>query len=311
MKVMFYGTRGSCPVSEPNKNRYGGNTTCLRIESDRLPSGMWLVIDAGTGIVPLSKDFVAAGGKRVELLFTHYHHDHTQGLLLSALPFLNHVPISMWGPVEHEKGPREVYEELMTSPHFPVEFREVAGHIESQNIEHPNVTLLAIHSEGGVTRFFREDFDRLMAGTKQIPFGERLFGVDECMIIRMHKSHHPEQTISYRIEERSSNQVFVFLTDNENRDGVSRGMWDHLHGANFLAIDCQYTREKYDTMTAGWGHGTPDHVVKLAIGASVEALGLTHHDPASDDKTIDAILETARTEARKVKRGVLDRKSVV
>ncbi len=106
MKVTFYGTRGSCPVACTSKIKYGGNTTCLRIESPCLPAGQWLVIDAGTGIVPLSADFVQGGEQEVTILQTHYHHDHTQGLALSTFPYLKQVPVNIYGPKDQGIGPR-------------------------------------------------------------------------------------------------------------------------------------------------------------------------------------------------------------
>jgi phosphoribosyl 1,2-cyclic phosphodiesterase len=283
-------------VADQNKIRYGGNTTCLRIDSACTPRGEWLVVDAGTGIVPLAQDFMKENGSSLTLLHTHYHHDHTQGFLLSAFPFLKRVPVSLWGPVEHRRGPRRIYEELMTSPHFPVEFRDIAGHIECHNIEYPNVTILVFHPQGGCTKIFQEDFDRATDTTGQISFGQKKYNLAECLVVKMHKSHHPEQTISFRFEEGPSKEVFVFLTDNENRDGVSQEMASHLLGADLLVADCQYTRKKYDTMTAGWGHGTPDHVICLAKKTGVKHVGLTHHDPLSSDDDIDSILATAQTE---------------
>jgi phosphoribosyl 1,2-cyclic phosphodiesterase len=97
MRVTFYGTRGSCPVAHRSKGRYGGNTTCVRIDSPCLPDGHWLVIDAGTGILPLCADFAAAGGTEVTILHTHYHHDHTQGLALSTFPYRKEVPVTLYG----------------------------------------------------------------------------------------------------------------------------------------------------------------------------------------------------------------------
>lgn len=59
-------------------------------------------------------------------------------------------------------------------------------------------------------------------------------------------------------------------------------------------MDTQYTRQKYEEMTAGWGHGTPDHSARVAKVVGAKALGLTHHDPASSDVLVDEIVETAR-----------------
>ena len=106
MKVVFYGTRGSIPVASADKVECGGNTTCLRIDSSCLPENQWLVVDGGSGIVPLGVDALKAGVKEVCLLFTHYHHDHTQGLFLCPLLFNKSVRLRCFGPVELGVNPQ-------------------------------------------------------------------------------------------------------------------------------------------------------------------------------------------------------------
>lgn len=210
MKVKFYGTRGSIPVSGPDKVEYGGNTTSIQVISDCLPPGWALAVDSGSGFVPFAYDCLNNGIKNIVILYTHYHHDHTMGL------------------------------------------------------------------------------------TKMIPFdrGEK-YSLEECLVIKMHKSNHPERTISYRFEERSSGRVFVFLTDHENQDGKPNRFMQHVHEADLLVMDSQYDRKRYDTMTAGYGHGTPDYCVETALQAKVSVLGLTHHDPNSSDAKIEEIVAEA------------------
>ena len=76
MKVTFYGTRGSLATPGRSTQRYGGNTSCVLVRGE---DGSAIVLDAGTGIR-------AAGGelprdlRRVDVLLTHLHMDHIQGL---------------------------------------------------------------------------------------------------------------------------------------------------------------------------------------------------------------------------------------
>jgi ribonuclease BN (tRNA processing enzyme) len=295
MKVTFYGTRGSCPVSHTSKIKYGGNTTCLRIESPCLPTGHWLVLDAGTGIVPLSVDFMQGSGQEVTILQTHYHHDHTQGLALSTLPYLKQVPVNIYGPKDQGLGPREVYQALMQPPYFPVDLHEVGSHIHCVEIAQPNSTVLVIHPQGGRKVLTVEAFERLTNDGGQIPFAPaRHFDLGECLVIAMQRSNHPERTIAYRFEERPSGLVFVFVTDHENQDGVPTRLATHLREADLLVMDTQYTRQKYETLTAGWGHATPDYTARVAKLVGAKALGLTHHDPGSSDTEVEEIVATAQ-----------------
>ncbi len=120
--------------------------------------------------------------------------------------------------------------------------------------------------------------------------------------MRLRLTNHPEYAISYRFEERPTGKVFVFVTDHENEDGIPADSITHLKGADLLAIDCQYSEKKYHAAvggTAGWGHGTPCYVARVAKLAGVKNLGLTHHDPPSSDEMIDGIVEDTRAAYQK------------
>lgn len=294
MKLTFYGTRGSSPIANTESVKYGGNTTCVRLESPCLHEAWWLVIDAGTGILPLSTKFLQEKGLAVGILFTHFHPDHTQGFPLSAFPYLKRVPVHLFGPYEHGTGPREVLQTIMKPPLFPVDYREYGSHIHCHNLEFPNSTVLLIHPEGGIKTLNVDAYERLIGDGRQMPFKSGAYHAQECLVVRMHRSHHPEQTISYRFEEGPTGEIFVFVTDHENEDGLPTSFRQHLSGAHLLVMDCQYTRKKYEGMTAGWGHGTPDYVARVAQMVGAQRVGLTHHDPFSNDATVDEIVATAQ-----------------
>lgn len=295
MKVTLYGTRGSTAVAGLQFAKYGGNTTCLRIESACLPPETALVVDAGTGIVPLSQTLLKTGIKRVILPFTHYHHDHTQGLLLAPITFIKGIQIHAFGPVEDSHGIKDVLKTLMKPPLFPVDFAEVASHFVCEAIESVNAMMLVIHPKGGSRLMWLDQFERLVNDGQQIYFdGERAYDVNECLVIKMLRSNHPERTVCYRFEERPTGKVFCFLTDHENTDALPSALKRHLAGADLLIQDSQYSRAVYDARTAGFGHGTPDYCVEVAIAVGAKRLGLTHHDLVASDEDVEAILAYAK-----------------
>lgn len=290
MKVTFYGTRGSIPVAGPQVSRYGGNTTCLRVDSACLPAGTWLIVDAGTGIVPLSWAFASSGARAAVVLFTHYHHDHTQGLPLTHLPYVQALPLALFGPLEDGVGPHEAFAQIMHPPLFPVDYKGLSAHIRSHAIGSPDEVAIVVHAVGGVHQMSVADINRgapvaLESGTASL---------DECLVVRMRKTHHPQVTFSYRFEERPSGRVFVFVTDHENEPDIPAGLRAHLADADLLVMDCQYTRDKYDGFAAGFGHATPDYVAGVAREVRPARLGITHHDPPATDDQIDAMVETVR-----------------
>ena len=77
--LTFWGTRGSIPTPGPRTARYGGNTACVSISG---PQGRLLILDAGSGLRPLGHELMSrrAGSLAADLLLSHTHWDHIQGL---------------------------------------------------------------------------------------------------------------------------------------------------------------------------------------------------------------------------------------
>ncbi len=93
MRVQLWGTRGSLASPGPETARYGGNTSCVEV---RGTDGTVLVLDAGTGIRALGA-MLSPAARRVDVLLTHLHMDHIQGLGFFAprvVPLNRRVPQS-------------------------------------------------------------------------------------------------------------------------------------------------------------------------------------------------------------------------
>ncbi len=107
--------------------------------------------------------------------------------------------------------------------------------------------------------------------------------------------HHPQGALAYRLE--AGRRSVVIATDHEADHGpVDEGLVELSRGAALLVHDAQYTPEELAFRYDGWGHSTWQDAVRVAIGAGVERLVLTSHDPYRSDDGIDAIVAAARTE---------------
>lgn len=120
MIVKSYGTRGSVPVSGKNKSKYGGNTTCWRVRSQRVAPDTEIIVDGGSGLIPLTEDLNVGALRKVTLLFTHYHLDHINGLGLCSLMYIKKIRKQVFGPVDQGKGPMEALHYAFQKPYFPV-----------------------------------------------------------------------------------------------------------------------------------------------------------------------------------------------
>ena len=296
MRVKLYGTRGTESVSGPDNIRYGGNTTCLRIYSDSIPSDTALVVDAGSGYRPMVREIMKGGRiKNIIVLFTHYHPDHTFSIMSASPTHIPNYRMRLIGPEEHGFGPRQMLETLMVPPIFPVHHKLVMSRFHCDGLEFPQTKVLLMHPEGGAKLMNVDELENLSKTPEaRIPFSKSgRYPISDCLVVRMHESRHPESTISYRFEERTTERVFTFLTDHENTDGIPQSLRRHIKGSNLLIADAQYTEETYRTRTAGFGHGTPRYVTRLAAECGIYRVGLTHHDPESTDADIDAICREA------------------
>jgi ribonuclease BN (tRNA processing enzyme) len=117
MRATIWGCRGS--LATPAPSRYGGNTPCVSIDDA-------VVLDAGTGIRPLGNTLL--GIAHVDLLLTHLHLDHIEGLGFFAPLHDPDCAVTIWGPPGTQAG----VETWLAPPYYPariaaqLEFREVS-----------------------------------------------------------------------------------------------------------------------------------------------------------------------------------------
>jgi len=121
MKFKVWGARGSIPAPGPEMNRYGGNTSCVELE---LSDGSTLIIDAGTGIRSLGVG-IAKKLPKINILLTHLHLDHIQGLMFFPPCFRSDAEITIWGPSSPEASLEDRIARYISAPLSPVEVREL------------------------------------------------------------------------------------------------------------------------------------------------------------------------------------------
>jgi ribonuclease BN (tRNA processing enzyme) len=284
--VTFWGVRGSHPVPGKPFLHFGGNTTCLEVTA----GGIRVIIDAGTGIIGLGKKIVDEHMKKPQrglleltILFTHLHHDHTQGL-----PFF--IPLYLGQSVLHLFGPRNFGEELcsvlersMVPPNFPIDLYSSNSVKNISTIHEKNIILL--EKTRGTPEMLNGFTDR-----PQISEGSVLIRV-------MNEYSHPSNGVFvYRIEYGT--RSVVFCTDVEGYMYGNAKLIQFAKGTDLLIHDAQYSMEQYTAVPVpkqGYGHSIPEMAIDVAKQAQAKNLALTHHDPASPD----ALLKKNETKYKK------------
>ena len=261
MRIRIWGVRGSLASPGAETARYGGNTACVEVRGAR---GGMLVLDAGTGIRRLGAA-LPAGLRRVDVLLTHLHMDHIQGLGFFAPLFDACIETHLWGPASAALDLRSRLVRYFSPPLFPVHLRDVPG--------------LVLHevSDG------------------EADVGE--FRVRTALVC------HPGPTVGYRITTATA--TLAYLPDHEPALGVPRfpaaSDWTSGHalaaGVDLLLHDAQFTDAEY-AERAGWGHSSLAHALAFARLADVKRLVTFHHDPSHDDAAIDRLTAEAVAVAR-------------
>lgn len=274
--IRFRGVRGSHPVPGPSTFLYGGNTACQEIRV----GGRLLVFDAGTGIINLGTDLMASGLPDVmAVFFSHYHHDHIDGLLYFKPAYRHDVTMHIYGPAGAPGCDILGVLERVSSPAaHPVRFTRMGMRYTTDCIGGGDVV---------VWRAGAEAPEVLRPG--ETP------GPDDVAVKVFRNPLHPlDGVLNFRLEYKGKS--YVYATDVEGDEAAGdEALAGFARGADVLAHDGQYTSEDYEANRRGWGHSTAAMAIKTARMAEAKRLVVIHHDPASDD----AMLEAMEAEARK------------
>jgi ribonuclease BN (tRNA processing enzyme) len=205
---------------------------------------------------------LAGSGCRIDILLTHLHLDHIQGLGLFAPLFDPQAEIHLWGPASATQTLPERVARYLSPPLFPVRLRDLPCAIHLHEISDSEFTIEPFH-------------------------------ITSALVI------HPNPTVGYRIS--GPDAVLAYLPDHEPALGLPGGYlsWAWTSGgrlaneADLLIHDAQYTSVEYSSHI-GWGHSSLDQALDFALLASVKQVVPFHHDPGHDDDTLDQIFAAAK-----------------
>ncbi len=278
-RVKFWGVRGSYPVSNPKKLRFGGHTSCVEVQA----GGHRLIFDAGTGIIPLGKRMLENQKTPLHLcvFLSHTHHDHLIGLYFFEPLLKATTSLEIFGPNSSRKSLRRTLQAAMDSEFFPIGLEDFKARKK-------------IHSlKGGETIRIKTGTSKPRVAKKESLHKPAFDGVT----IDTHRSSaHPRTgVLLYRVNYRGKS--LVYATDIEEKKGGYKDVIEFVRGTDLLIHDAQYLTREYLSHTAsrrGWGHSTIERAAEVAKKAKVKRLALFHHEPAREDKEMRTIERQAR-----------------
>jgi phosphoribosyl 1,2-cyclic phosphodiesterase len=257
VRLTFWGVRGSIATPEADYQHYGGNTPCVEIQLSAKKS---IVLDAGLGLRWQANRMLdeRSKGNRVEILLSHCHWDHIQGIPFSPMMYVpdNEVVI-------HGAGypSRPLLENLMEQlrPEFcpvPNFFRkEIGAHVRVQQLtSDPWFSVMGARVRWGF-----------------LPRGRTT-------------SH----AVGYRIESKKA--TVAYLTDVEYPEGPEEcsEALELAQNCDILIHDAQFLpNERGETLNQG--HSSYEDALRLARAAGARRLLCTHHDPSRTDQELDDV----------------------
>ena len=266
MKVRFWGVRGSIASPGPSTVRYGGNTTCIEIRTD---NNELIILDAGTGIFPLSQTLLTELPITANVLITHSHWDHIQGLPFFIPNFIPGNTLRLHGAFDpvSGKGVEQVMSVQLQYSYFPVREAEMKARIEY-------ITLAPEQS----IQIGAATVTPYLMSHPVIDFGYRIEANGKSVFFT--GDHEPPINIyEPGDEDYTLYQTFV----DEKANSIRRAM----HGVDVLIADCSYTEQEYPAKK-GWGHGTFHTSIQYAREAGAKVLFCTHHEPTRSDDALEA-----------------------
>jgi phosphoribosyl 1,2-cyclic phosphodiesterase len=271
MKVRFWGVRGSIASPGPKTMRYGGNTTCIEIRTD---NNELIILDAGTGIFPLSQTLLAEMPVSANVLITHSHWDHIQGLPFFIPNFIPGNTLRLHGgfdPVSG-KGIEHVMSVQLQYSYFPVREEEMKARIEYVTLE-PGVPV----EIGSAT------VTPCLLNHPVVDFGYRIDCNGKSVFFT--GDHEPPYNI-YEPDDESYAQYQAFV---EEKNQV---ILEATRGVDVLIADTSYTASEYPAKK-GWGHGTFSTSIDLAHQCGAKVLFCTHHEPTRSDDALEQVFSDA------------------
>ncbi|MCH6200981.1 MBL fold metallo-hydrolase [Aquiflexum sp. LQ15W] len=251
MKIAIKGVRGSIPTSSPETSFFGGHTSCVTVKE-----GDWqLILDGGSGIQKVSSP---EGTDRVDILLTHLHMDHIQGLGFFNPLFDPSKEVHIWAPASATQSLRVRLNRYLSPPLFPVHIRDLPCKLTLHDISNSS-------------------------------FEIGPFSIVSRFVI------HPGPTVGFRVT--CGGAVMAYIPDHEPALGpkglLNEAKWisgfDLAENADLLLHDAQFTQEEY-MGRIGWGHSCMEDSIRLAEFTGVKKLLMTHHDPLHSNSKLKEFL---------------------
>ena len=248
MKLITHGCRGSIPNPSKEMLKYGGNTTCFELSMDDFQ----VFFDTGSGF----QNAVLDDNKQKIIVFSHFHHDHLQGLAFNKYLITAEKKTFICSALVNAEKLNKIIRRYFSGDFFPLDLFE-----NLDNVTFSNFT----------------DVQKMVSGEFKI----------ETI-----KLNHPGGSYGYSVTR--NNKKCVFLCDNEFTTSQADELKIFAENADMVIWDGMFTEEELRVKT-GWGHSSIQQGIDFFSSLNCGEIIISHHAPYRTDAELDTIEESLPT----------------
>ena len=242
MKLAVHGCRGSIPISTPETNIYGGNTSCYEL----IFNDFQLIFDTGTGFRHVNFDDL----KKTIIFYSHWHHDHIQGLAFNSGLFNTEKKIYITSALNDSNESKKIIQSYFSGFYFPIQLTKILT----------NLKFVELYD---LQKKFTEDFK-----------------------IEFLKLNHPGGSVGYSIKNK--NKKITILLDNGYNKEQFLDLKMFAKNSNWIVWDGMFTNDELKNK-AFWGHSTIEQGIEFFHNSGIENMLITHHDPSRTDDQLNVL----------------------
>jgi phosphoribosyl 1,2-cyclic phosphodiesterase len=255
--VRFWGVRGTIPTPGPDTIRVGGNTACVEI---RTSDGQLIILDAGSGILPLGKHLIQQRQGRIigNILISHTHWDHIQGFPFFAPVWGRTNRFILFGRKRVGQRLEQIVAGQFLEPYLPFAYKSLPADLIVKELS---------------------DDESLIIG--------------ENTRVQVALMNHPGGCLGFRIQDADVTLAYCSDVGHE-LDQYDPAVLKLAHKADLLIHDAHFATMEERNLRADWGHSVWSEAAGVARQAEVKNLALFHFSPDLTDDAVESILIKAR-----------------
>jgi len=184
------------------------------------------------------------------ILFSHFHHDHIQGLPFNLGVFSHHEDIYLASSLVNQHVLKNLLQTYFSGGYFPIDVVSI------------------------LTQFKFMNFSTIKKKLEP-----------DCQLETI-ELIHPGGCMGYSV--KTAEGKFSYLLDNEYREDQRDTLLNFVDGSRLVLWDGMFTEDELE-IRRDWGHSSIEQACIFAEEANIEQLIISHHSPTRTDDQLDEL----------------------